>query len=91
MKWLVSVAVLLASLLPSIASAHPLGNFSVNQYNRIEPAGDEVRDGRARASALRKGARADRDVELSARVLDRPPRRLGANQREDRRHGRRVA
>ena len=26
-----------------VASAHPLGNFSVNHYNRIEPAGDRVR------------------------------------------------
>jgi ABC-type nickel/cobalt efflux system permease component RcnA len=32
-----------AALLPSVASAHPLGNFTVNHYTRIEPAGDRVR------------------------------------------------
>jgi nickel/cobalt exporter len=28
---------------PPIAAAHPLGNFTVNRYSRIEPAGDGVR------------------------------------------------
>jgi ABC-type nickel/cobalt efflux system permease component RcnA len=34
---------LLAALAPTIATAHPLGNFTVNHYARIEPAGDRVR------------------------------------------------
>lgn len=37
------IALVLAVLTPSIASAHPLGNFTVNHYSRIEPAGDRVR------------------------------------------------
>jgi nickel/cobalt transporter (NicO) family protein len=40
---LVACALLAAMLLPSVASAHPLGNFTVNHYSRIEPAGDRVR------------------------------------------------
>ena len=43
MKKLMSLVALLAVLVPSVASAHPLGNFSVNHYSRIEPAGDRVR------------------------------------------------
>lgn len=31
------VAVLLAVFLPGVASAHPLGNFTVNHYARLEP------------------------------------------------------
>src|SRR3979409_192840 len=38
-----TLAVLAAWLLPTIASAHPLGNFTVNHYARLEPAGDRVR------------------------------------------------
>jgi nickel/cobalt transporter (NicO) family protein len=33
----------LAALAPTIATAHPLGNFTVNHNARIEPAGDRVR------------------------------------------------
>jgi nickel/cobalt transporter (NicO) family protein len=40
---LVAGALLAAMLLPTVASAHPLGNFTVNHYSRIEPAGDRVR------------------------------------------------
>ena len=29
-------------VVPSVASAHPLGNFTVNHYSRIEPAADRV-------------------------------------------------
>jgi ABC-type nickel/cobalt efflux system permease component RcnA len=44
MKRLVAaLAVLAASLVPGVASAHPLGNFTVNHYARVEPAGDRVR------------------------------------------------
>jgi nickel/cobalt transporter (NicO) family protein len=43
MKWLVGLIALLFVFQPGVASAHPLGNFSVNHYNRIEPAGDRVR------------------------------------------------
>lgn len=39
----VALALIAAWLLPGIASAHPLGNFTVNHYTRIEPAGDRVR------------------------------------------------
>ena len=38
-----ALALLAALLLPAIASAHPLGNFTVNHYARVEPAGDRVR------------------------------------------------
>ena len=34
--------VLLALLAPAVAAAHPLGNFTVNQYSRIQPSGDTV-------------------------------------------------
>jgi len=42
-KWVLSLLVVVSALLPNVASAHPLGNFSVNHYSRIEPAGDRVR------------------------------------------------
>jgi nickel/cobalt transporter (NicO) family protein len=42
-KWIIALLVLLAALAPGLASAHPLGNFTVNHYTRIEPAGDRVR------------------------------------------------
>jgi nickel/cobalt transporter (NicO) family protein len=43
MKRLVAALALLAAwLVPGVASAHPLGNFTVNHYARIEPAGDRV-------------------------------------------------
>ena len=35
--------VVLALATPGPALAHPLGNFTVNRYSRIEPAGDGVR------------------------------------------------
>ena len=41
--WRAALALLAAWLVPSVASAHPLGNFTVNHYSRIEPAGDGVR------------------------------------------------
>src|SRR4030095_15306058 len=37
------LAVLGTLLAPATALAHPLGNFTVNQYSRIEPAADGVR------------------------------------------------
>jgi ABC-type nickel/cobalt efflux system permease component RcnA len=44
MKRLVAAFALLAAwLVPGVASAHPLGNFTVNHYARLEPAGDRVR------------------------------------------------
>ena len=43
MKRLASALALLAAwLVPGVASAHPLGNFTVNHYARVEPAGDRV-------------------------------------------------
>src|SRR5205085_4820065 len=42
-RLLLALFVLVAALAPTIASAHPLGNFTVNHYSRIEPAGDRVR------------------------------------------------
>ncbi len=38
-----ALALFAAWLLPGVATAHPLGNFTVNHYTRIEPAGDRVR------------------------------------------------
>jgi ABC-type nickel/cobalt efflux system permease component RcnA len=32
----------LALLVPAAASAHPLGNFTVNTYSRIQPSGDRI-------------------------------------------------
>jgi ABC-type nickel/cobalt efflux system permease component RcnA len=40
---LLSLGLLVAALAPGVASAHPLGNFTVNHYSRIEPAGDRIR------------------------------------------------
>jgi nickel/cobalt exporter len=42
-RLLAALALLAAWLVPGVASAHPLGNFTVNHYARIEPAGDRVR------------------------------------------------
>src|SRR5438105_7514720 len=42
-RLLMTFAALAAFLVPGVASAHPLGNFTVNHYSRIEPAGDRVR------------------------------------------------
>jgi len=42
-KRLVLLVGLVASLLvPAAAAAHPLGNFTVNHYSRIQPSGDRV-------------------------------------------------
>jgi len=43
MKRLLLLAVTLLSLLvPAVASAHPLGNFTVNRFARVEVAGDRL-------------------------------------------------
>ena len=42
MKRLVLFLVALAALLPPAASAHPLGNFSVNRYSAIQVSGDRI-------------------------------------------------
>ncbi len=36
------VVSLISGLMPQAAQAHPLGNFTINHYSRIEPAGDVV-------------------------------------------------
>jgi ABC-type nickel/cobalt efflux system permease component RcnA len=38
-----ALALVTAWMVPGVASAHPLGNFTVNHYARLEPAGDRVR------------------------------------------------
>jgi nickel/cobalt exporter len=45
MRRVLAACALLAAMLwqVGVASAHPLGNFTVNHYSRIEPAGDRVR------------------------------------------------
>jgi nickel/cobalt exporter len=44
LRLVAAVAFLATSLIvPAAASAHPLGNFTVNHYARIEPAADRVR------------------------------------------------
>jgi nickel/cobalt exporter len=40
-RWLL-VAALLALALCASAAAHPLGNFTVNRYSRVEPSGDRL-------------------------------------------------
>src|SRR5205807_8266728 len=42
-RLLAALALLAAWTVPSVASAHPLGNFTVTHYARLEPAGDLVR------------------------------------------------
>ena len=43
MKKLVLILVALAALAaPVVASAHPLGNFTVNRFSRIQVAGDRI-------------------------------------------------
>lgn len=37
------LAAILTLAVPTLALAHPLGNFTVNHYSRIEPAGDGLR------------------------------------------------
>jgi nickel/cobalt transporter (NicO) family protein len=41
-KFLVLAVAALALLAPAAASAHPLGNFTVNHFTRIEPSGDHL-------------------------------------------------
>jgi nickel/cobalt transporter (NicO) family protein len=41
-KRVVLLLIALAALLPPAASAHPLGNFSVNRYSAIEVSGDQI-------------------------------------------------
>ena len=38
-----ALALVAAWLVPAVASAHPLGNFTVNHYARLEPSADRVR------------------------------------------------
>ena len=43
MRKLIAIGVaLLALLAPAAASAHPLGNFTVNHFTRIEASGDHL-------------------------------------------------
>ena len=42
MKRLFLLLIALAALLPPAASAHPLGNFSVNRYSAIEVSGNRI-------------------------------------------------
>jgi ABC-type nickel/cobalt efflux system permease component RcnA len=42
-RWLAGLAVLAAALMPASVSAHPLGNFTVNHYARIEPRQNGLR------------------------------------------------
>ena len=43
MKRLMLLAGLVVALLvPAVASAHPLGNFTINHYSRIQPSGDRM-------------------------------------------------
>ena len=39
---LVVTAILATLALPAVATAHPLGNFTINRYSRIEPSGNRV-------------------------------------------------
>jgi nickel/cobalt exporter len=43
-KLLVATVLAAAALLaaPALASAHPLGNFTINHYSRVQPSGDRV-------------------------------------------------
>ena len=40
---LAALALLAAWAVPTVANAHPLGNFTVNHYARLEPVGDRIR------------------------------------------------
>ena len=43
MKRILLLGITLATLaFPVAAIAHPLGNFTINRYSRIEPSGDRV-------------------------------------------------
>ncbi len=41
-RTMLALAAALVLLLPAAASAHPLGNFTVNQFTLIQPSGDRV-------------------------------------------------
>jgi nickel/cobalt exporter len=41
-RLLVLLAIALALVVPATAAAHPLGNFTVNQFTRIQPSGDRI-------------------------------------------------
>ena len=42
-KRLVALIVAVVALaLAATASAHPLGNFTINHYNRVQPSGDRI-------------------------------------------------
>jgi ABC-type nickel/cobalt efflux system permease component RcnA len=41
-KLVLSIALLAALVLAAGAAAHPLGNFTINHYDRIEPSGDRL-------------------------------------------------
>ena len=36
------IAILATLALPAVATAHPLGNFTINRYSRIEPSGERI-------------------------------------------------
>jgi len=67
----------LALATPTLVFAHPLGNFTVNHYSRIEPAGDSVRVvyvlDMAEIPAFQEQARidADRDGQVTDPERDR--------------------
>jgi hypothetical protein len=44
-RWIVGGLVALtltAGIAPGPAAAHPLGNFTINRYSRLTPAGNEL-------------------------------------------------
>ena len=41
-RLLLLIVALAALVLPVAASAHPLGNFTVNRYSRVQPSGDRI-------------------------------------------------
>jgi len=41
-KFLVLGVAALALIVPTVASAHPLGNFTINRFSRIEVSGDRL-------------------------------------------------
>ncbi len=42
-RLLAPLAALVLLALPSVVAAHPLGNFTINRYSRLEPVGDTLR------------------------------------------------
>ncbi|HEV2062019.1 MAG TPA: hypothetical protein VGR12_04130, partial [Solirubrobacteraceae bacterium] len=70
------LALLVALAAPTAATAHPLGNFTVNHFSRLEPAGDGVRIAyvldMAEIPTFQEQARidADRDGHPEAHELD---------------------